>query len=116
VDELAARFAVSGMTIRRDLQILADQGKVIRTHGGAAMAERISFEFDFLRRAKEHEDAKLAIGVAAAALVADGQAVLFDSGTTTLAISRELHGKRNLTVITTSLPIASQLQYNQENE
>ena len=114
VDELAARFAVSGMTVRRDLQTLADQGKVIRTYGGAAMAERISFEFDFLKRVKEHEDAKLAIGVTAAALVADGQSVLLDSGTTTLALSRELRGKRNLTVITTSLPIASQLQYDQD--
>lgn len=114
VEELAARFDVSGMTIRRDLQTLADQGKVLRTHGGAAMAERISFEFDFLKRAKEHEGAKMAIGGAAAALVAAGQSVLLDSGTTTLALSRELRGKKNLTVITTSLPIASQLQYDQE--
>ena len=38
------------MTVRRDLQALADQGKVIRTHGGAAMAERVSFEFEFLNR------------------------------------------------------------------
>jgi DeoR/GlpR family transcriptional regulator of sugar metabolism len=114
VEELAQRFAVSGMTIRRDLQILAEQGKVLRTHGGAAMAKRISFEFDFLKRAKEHEAAKGAIGAAAAALVDDGQSVLLDSGTTTLALSRHLRGKRRLMVITTSLPIASQLQYDAE--
>lgn len=110
VEELAELFGVSGMTIRRDLQLLVDQGKVIRTHGGAAMAERISFEFDFLKRAKEQESAKEAIAVAAAALVDAGQSVLLDSGTTTLALSRQLRGKK-LTVITTSLPIASQLQY-----
>jgi len=102
------------MTVRRDLQALAEAGKVIRTHGGAAMAERISFEFDFLKRVKEHEAAKAAIGAAAATLVVDGQSVLLDSGTTTLALSRRLHGRQNLTVITTSLPIASQLQYDQE--
>lgn len=114
VDELAAAFGVSGMTIRRDLQELADHGKVLRTHGGATMAERISFEFDFLRRAKQNEAAKLAIAATAAALVEDGQSVLLDSGTTTLALSRQLRGKKGLTVITTSLPIASQLQYSPE--
>ncbi len=114
VNELAAQFNVSGMTIRRDLQALADQGKVIRTHGGAAMAERISFEFDFLKRAEEQETAKTAIGEAAAAIVEDGQSVLLDSGTTTLAVARQLKGKKNLMVVTTSLPIASQLQYDAE--
>jgi DeoR family transcriptional regulator, fructose operon transcriptional repressor len=110
VEELIEILGVSGMTIRRDLQALAEQGKVIRTHGGAALAERISFEFDFLRRAKQQQAAKAAIGATAAALVEEGQSLLLDSGTTTLALSRQLRGHR-LTVITTSLPIASQLQY-----
>lgn len=114
VEELADVLGVSGMTVRRDLQTLAEAGKVIRTHGGAAMAERISFEFDFLKRVRQHEAAKAAIGAAAADLVENGQSVLLDSGTTTLALSRRLRGKKNLTVITTSLPIASQLQYDQE--
>lgn len=111
VEELAAALGVTGMTVRRDLAALAEQGKAIRTHGGATMAERISFEFDFLRRVKQREGAKAAIGAAAAGLVEDGQSVLLDSGTTTLALSRRLKEKKNLTVITTSLPIASQLQY-----
>ena len=51
VEDLALEFGVSDMTIRRDLQALADAGKVIRTHGGAAPAARISFEFQFLNRA-----------------------------------------------------------------
>jgi DeoR family transcriptional regulator, fructose operon transcriptional repressor len=116
VQELAGVLGVSGMTIRRDLQALAERGKAIRTHGGAAMAERISFEFDFLRRAKENEDAKTAIGIAAAALIQDGQSVMLDSGTTTLALARRLCGRKRLTVITTSLPIASQLQYDPQIE
>lgn len=114
VEELAEVLGVSGMTVRRDLQALAEQGKVIRTHGGAALDARVSFQFDFLRRAKEQEEAKMAIGAAAAALVEDGQSVLLDSGTTTLAMSRQLQGKKGITVITTSLPIASQLQYDAE--
>lgn len=109
VEELAATFGVSGMTIRRDLQELAEEGRVIRTHGGAVPAPRISFEFRFLERAEHRAAAKEAIAQAAAGLVQPGQSVLLDSGTTTLAIARRLRQIPRLTVVTTSLPIASEL-------
>jgi len=111
VEFLARRLGVSGMTVRRDLQAMAEAGKVIRIHGGAAPAERISFEFAFLARIRENRTAKEAIAGAAARLVADGESVMLDSGTTTLALARRLQDKRGLTVITTSLPIASALQF-----
>ena len=98
------------MTIRRDLTKLADEGQVIRTHGGAGPGNQVSFEFQFLRRSQEQAPAKQLIGATAAALVNDGQSVLLDSGSTTLAIARQLLNRQRLTVITTSLPIASVLQ------
>ena len=113
IEELIERFGVSGMTVRRDLQLLADQGKVIRTHGGAAMAERISFEFEFLNRVRENHAAKEAIAACAASQIKDGESVILDSGTTTLELAKQLRGRRGLTVITSSLPIAAQLQYDQ---
>jgi DeoR/GlpR family transcriptional regulator of sugar metabolism len=116
IEELAEQFDVSGMTIRRDLQILANQGKVIRTHGGAAMAERISFEFEFLNRVHDNRPAKEAIAAAAAAQVKDGETVMLDSGTTTLELARRLRERLGLTIITSSLPIAAQLQYDQQIE
>lgn len=109
VDTLADRFGVSGMTIRRDLQELTDAGKVIRTHGGAAPASRVSFEFHFLERARRHAQRKHAIAEVAASLIEPGQSVILDSGTTTLAIARLLRTMPGLTVVTTSLPIASEL-------
>lgn len=114
VDELSGACGVSDMTIRRDLQKLAEDGRIVRTHGGAAPAEQISFEFQFLRRNQLNAAAKESIGAAAAHLVRDGQSVMLDSGTTTLAIARRLRNRRNLTVITTSLPIASVLQQSPE--
>lgn len=110
VEALAHRFLVSDMTIRRDLQALADAGRVLRTHGGAAPAQRVMFEFQFLRRAKANQDAKRSIGEVAAGVVRDGQSVLLDSSTTTLAVAERLRERQSLTVITTSLPIASALQ------
>ncbi len=111
VDFLAKELGVSGMTVRRDLQALAAAGRVIRTHGGATRAERVSFEFQFLSRMRQNQAAKEAIAACAAALVPDGGSVMLDSGTTTLALARRLRARRGLTVITTSLPIASELQY-----
>ena len=116
IEQLMERFGVSGMTVRRDLQSLAEQGKVIRTHGGAAMAERISFEFEFLNRVREHHAAKEAIAAAAAVQIKDGESVMLDSGTTTLELAKRLRGRAGLTVITSSLPIAAHLQYDRQIE
>lgn len=109
VDDLAEQFGVSTMTIRRDLQALADAGRVVRTHGGAAPASRVSFEFRFLERARQLRGEKNAIADKAVEHVQDGMSIMLDSGTTTVAIARKLRRGRNLTVITTSLPIASEL-------
>ncbi|MCX5658871.1 MAG: DeoR/GlpR family DNA-binding transcription regulator [Planctomycetota bacterium] len=111
VEALAGKFLVSGMTIRRDLQALAEAGHVLRTHGGAAPARRVTFDFQFLERAKTHWNAKQQIAAAAAELVRDGQSVMLDSSTTTLAIAEHLRTRSRLTVVTTSLPIASALQH-----
>ncbi len=109
VDALATRFGVSGMTIRRDLQALAERGTVMRTRGGAAPSARVAFEFRFLDRMREHAEHKDAIARIAVEQVEPGQHVFLDSSTTTLAIARRLRGRGPLTVITTSLPIASEL-------
>ncbi len=110
VDALAELLQVSDMTIRRDLQALAEEGLLLRTHGGASPVENVRFEFQFLQRAQHRRQQKEAIGLAAAAIVKEGQSVLFDSGTTTLAVARQLRRVAHFTVITTSLPIASVMQ------
>lgn len=116
IDYFAEKFGTSGMTVRRDLQELADQGRIIRTHGGATVAPGITFEFAFLKRTKVNLPHKQAIGQLAASLIKDGQSVVLDSGTTTLAIAELLRHRKGVKVITTSLPIASMLQYNESIE
>jgi DeoR/GlpR family transcriptional regulator of sugar metabolism len=110
VEMLSRELNVSDMTIRRDLQRLAEAGRVVRTHGGAAPAEQVLFEFQFLRRARHQGEQKDTIGERAAALVEDGQSVMLDSGTTTLSLARHLINRKRLVVITTSIPIAATLQ------
>lgn len=113
VEELTDALGVSGMTIRRDLQVLADRGQVIRTHGGATLGERVSFDFAFLQRARENQEAKREIAKTAARLCENAKTIMLDGSTTTLAIARALRGRTGLTVITTSLPAAAELQFDQ---
>jgi DeoR/GlpR family transcriptional regulator of sugar metabolism len=105
VADLARTFGVSEMTVRRDLRVLARDGKLERVHGGAVdtVPER---PFDEV--AVERYDVKDRIGAAAAALVRDGQAVMIDIGTTTLQAARHLRG-RPVTVITTNLAVYEEL-------
>jgi DeoR/GlpR family transcriptional regulator of sugar metabolism len=111
VEFLARKCNVSDMTIRRDLMVLEKSGGLIRTHGGATPREKVLFEFQFLDRARLNESAKRQIAVTAAKLIKNGQSVMMDSGTTTLAVAKELHNHKQLSLITTSLPIAAILQY-----
>ena len=105
VADLARTFGVSEMTVRRDLRVLARDGKLERVHGGAvdAIPER---PFDEVL--VERYEAKNRIGAAAAALVEDGQSVMIDIGTTTLQVARHLRG-RPVTVITTNLAVYEEL-------
>lgn len=111
IEDLAGRFRVSAMTIRRDLERLESRGDVIRTHGGAALARRLTFEFSFREKQDRNRRQKSQIARRAAGIVEDGQVVILDTGTTTLEIARQLANRRNVTVITTSLAIVSTLQF-----
>lgn len=107
--EMAEEFGVSEMTIRRDLETLEAEGLARRVRGGAISVISSSYEPPLTVRATTAPDAKAAIGAAAAGLVNDGDTVIVDVGTTTIELARALHGRRGLTVVTASLPIAAEL-------
>jgi len=109
VPELARRFRVSELTVRRDLEELERQGVAQRIHGGAVSAVSRSFEPPFALRQVRATDDKQRIAAVAAATLSEGQTVLLDIGTTTLEVARALRGRRNLTVITPGLRHAGEL-------
>jgi DeoR family transcriptional regulator, fructose operon transcriptional repressor len=100
--ELAELTGASEMTIRRDLDTLAAQGVLERFHGGARTLLLRGQEPPFALRAHEAADAKRKIAAEASRLIADGETVLLDSGTTCLEAARLLHG-RPVTVMPLSL-------------
>lgn len=107
--EIAGAFNVSEMTVRRDLQKLEESGAVIRTPGGARLARAVSYEKSFAERLRKMSAAKDRIGRACAAMVAESDAVVLGSGTTTLSIARHLRRHRNIVVFTCSLAVAEEL-------
>jgi DeoR/GlpR family transcriptional regulator of sugar metabolism len=109
VADLSRRFAVSEMTIRRDLRTLENEGLLRRVYGGAVSARGRGYEPPYLVRAAKQAQEKQRIGQRAAELVYDGDSIALDVGTTTLEIARCLKGKQNLTIITASLPVANEL-------
>lgn len=109
VNQVVATFAVSQATARRDLEALADQGRVRRVHGGAIAVKADLSEPPVLQRMHEQADEKRRIGQAVADLVADGETVFLGSGTTVLEVARHLRDRRDLTVITNSLLVLSAL-------
>jgi len=110
VIDLAKQFHTSQVTIRKDLEILHTKGRVHRTHGGALPARESALEDPTLReKEKLHRKEKLRIAAAATGMVAEGQVVILDSGTTTTAIARALRNFQNLTIITNAVNIAAEL-------
>ena len=109
VAEIVEQFSVSEATARRDLESLASEGKVQRVHGGALAVEQAPPELPILERENEQADEKVRIGRATAELIVDKETVFLGSGTTVLEVARNLRNRKNLTVITNSLPVLNAL-------
>ncbi len=107
VGDLALTFGVSVATIRRDLAELQQQRLITRTYGGAALQPRKT-DLTMVERESAHAEAKRAIGRAAVELIADGDLVILDSGSTTEQLAVAL-GDRPVTVITNGLRIVHRL-------
>lgn len=108
VAELARRLDVSLETVRRDVRPLAEDGSLLKMHGAVGLPSAVG-EAPFQRRMRENAAAKRAIARSFAATIRDGDALMFDTGTTTSFIARELLGHQRLTVVTNSSDIARTL-------
>ncbi len=104
VDWLAERLEVTPQTIRKDLNVLAQQSLLSRVHGGAVVTSGVD-NIRYEERQLVAAVTKEAIGAAAAALVPDGASLFLNIGTTTEAIARHLTTHRNLMVITNNLNV-----------
>ena len=112
VVDLAGRFGVSAVTIRKDLLALEGERLVVRTHGGAIKPRGSRPELAFQIRERLQREEKSRMGAVAAARVADGESIVLDASSSALFVARHLkdHGAwHGLTVVTNSIRIASEL-------
>lgn len=108
IKQLAAEMRVSEITVRRDLNELARDGMILRTHGGAIHVNDSPL-FSFANKAAVNAAAKEAIARRAAAEIKDGDVVFLDCGSTVFHMCVFIRWKK-IKVITNSLPVVSALQ------
>lgn len=113
VAELTDRFRVTDASIRRDLILLEDAGRLRRVHGGAVSHAAKLSSGAYTTKLRIHRDEKARIGAAAARLVRPGEVVLFDSGTTVAHVAAQmppaLRAGNAITAVTYSLPVADEI-------
>lgn len=107
VSDVCERFGVSEVTARNDLDKLESAGKLRRTHGGAVSITRTITVSYPDQRLNLNVEAKRALTKRAAEFVHDGDTLFVDTGTTAFEFVHFLYDKRNITIVTADLSIAS---------
>lgn len=108
VAELAGLLRTSEITVRRDLAMLAEEGLLVRTHGGAMKPGLERNPVHFAKKATSHAEAKRQIAALAAGLIHDGDTIFLDCGSTVFQLCPLIRAKK-IRVITNSLPVVREL-------
>lgn len=110
LDDLAERFAVSKMTIHRDLDDLEQAGVLRKVRGGATIDAGTQFESDFRFREQQESEAKLRMARAALDLVEPGMTVMVNDGSMAAVLGEMLLQKRPLTLITNNAAVIEKVK------
>lgn len=125
IRELVDRFNVADMTIRRDFDLLVSKKMIVRTHGGAVLAEpaetpkEITLEPSYGSRVSVQSQQKKEISRMAVDLLSTRQNIFLDSGSTTLAIAKAIAGNpdhQETAIITNGINIAFELLLHQHSK
>jgi DeoR family glycerol-3-phosphate regulon repressor len=116
VDQLAETLGVTLQTVRRDVQRLADEGLLVRFHGGVRVPSSTIENIAHQQRENLNAEGKARIASDVAAAVPNDCSLILNIGTTTEAIARALLGHSGLRVITNNLNVARILSANATNE
>lgn len=111
VKELADEFAMTEMSLRRDLNALADKGHIVRIRGGARRSRTAAASRQYAEAEQRNVQAKGQIARAAAALMRGEQTAFFYSGSTVARVASALDEtqRSSLTIVTPSLPVVNEV-------
>jgi DeoR/GlpR family transcriptional regulator of sugar metabolism len=108
ISELAEILEVSEMTIRRDIELLAEKGLLEKVHGGATVTSNQSLDIEppFQSKSLREQLAKDAIAVRAAMEILPGSVIGLMGGSSVFAVAKRVISIPRLTVVTNSLPVS----------
>jgi DeoR family fructose operon transcriptional repressor len=109
IKQTAIELDISEITVRRDLNQLAGDGLLYRTHGGAMKVDPLQVPQDFINKAAKNVEAKDRICRAAANQINHGDIVFMDCGSTVFRLCQFIKNKK-IKVITNSIPVVYELQ------
>jgi DeoR family fructose operon transcriptional repressor len=109
VKALAVELGISEITIRRDLNQLANDGLLYRTHGGGMKVDPLAKPVDFANKSAQNAAVKDEICRKAAEHIHDGDIIFMDCGSTVFRLCQFIKNKK-VKVITNSLPVVYELQ------
>ena len=109
VTNLCKNLKVSAVTIRKDLKLLEKNNKLYRTHGGASNTNPFTIDRSVNEKENLQIEEKKNIAKKAAEYIEENDSIIIASGTTMLALAREIVPAQKLTIITSALQVASEL-------
>lgn len=110
VKKLSQLLQISDSTTRRQLSLMEKSGLIVRTHGGARLANPITYELLYENRAAQAQVAKRKIAAAALSLISPGLVIGLSGGTTCTELARLLRTMEQITVVTHAINIALEIQ------
>jgi len=116
VQDLCDDFKVSPVTARKDLKLLEEKGLLYRMHGGATLNNPYATDRHVNEKEKIHLSEKTNIGAVAASMITANDSILIASGTTVYYMAKHVKPLENLTVITSALNVALELNEHLEIE
>jgi DeoR family transcriptional regulator, glycerol-3-phosphate regulon repressor len=115
VSQIAKQLKVSGETIRRDMKEMERKGMLQKVHGGAALPSGLAGS-PYQERMRHNTEGKRRIGEAVAQLVANGDSLLIETGTTNMYVAQALREHKNMIIITNSVDVARTLAFRTDND
>jgi len=116
VVDLCNHLNVSSVTIRKDLTLLESKNLLFRTHGGATLTNPYAIDRHVSEKEKIKASEKIDIGNAASALIEQDDSIIIASGTTVQFLARVIQPKGKLTVITSALNVAMEINQHPDIE
>ena len=109
VSKLSQELGVTEETVRRDLEKLEKQEALVRTHGGAIPVDESNHEMSLEKRKHLNADAKEKLAKEAVKHIVPGDTIFLDASTTTFYMARELKNMKDITIVTNSIRVISEL-------